>query len=126
MQRSDEVLIVAQPHEYLRTLGIHVVAQVGGVNTRIGGHLLLVERLHGLQRHIHGYAELLVTFRLQLTQVKQRLGQLPALLLGYSGHGEGCPLYAVEYGLPLLLAGDGLHARVLGIGLSPCFVHIEG
>ena len=71
MKRGDEVLIVAQTHENLWTLGIDIVAQVGGVHTGIGGHLLLVERLHGLQGHVYGYAKFLIAFGLQGSEVEE-------------------------------------------------------
>ena len=48
MQWGDVLLIVAQAHQYLRALGVDIVAQVGGVNTGVGRYLLLVERLYSL------------------------------------------------------------------------------
>ena len=54
-----------------RHLGVNVFAEISGVNTRIGGHLFLVERLYGAQGHIGAITEFLVAFHLQAGEVEQ-------------------------------------------------------
>ena len=53
----------------LWTLGIDVIGQEGGVNTRIGRQFLLVELLNDVQCSLCREAKLLVTVHLQGCQV---------------------------------------------------------
>ena len=64
-QRHCERLIVAQSFKDILALGVDIIAQVCGVDTRIGCHLLLVERLNCLQCLLGRETELLVAVYLQ-------------------------------------------------------------
>ena len=84
----------------LRALGIDIVRQEGGIDTRIGGELLLIETLDELQRGVGREAELLVAIYLQARQVIEPGRELRAALLGDGEYGEG----VVEDGLQNFLA----------------------
>ena len=57
--------VCPQSVEYLRTLGVHVVGQEGGIYSRIGGEFLLIERLYELQGKVGAEPILLVALHLQ-------------------------------------------------------------
>ena len=90
----------------LRTLGIDIVAEEGGINTRIGGQLHLVELLDEVERHLGRKAELTVAVHLQRGEVVERRRLLLAVLLLYVGDGEGTALDGGKGLLALLLAGE--------------------
>ena len=93
-----------QAVHHLRTLGVDVVAQELGVDTRIGGQLALVKRLDGVQCHLGTHAELTVAVHLQRCQVVELLGSLLAVFLLHLGHGERLIFDQLEALLALFLA----------------------
>ena len=88
-KRGGQCGIVAKPLQYGGTFRVDVVAKEGGVHTRIGGYLLLVERLDEAERVVGRVAELLVALHLQGGQVEQAWWSFSALLGRYVGDGEG-------------------------------------
>ena len=60
----DDVEEVPQAFQYAGALGIDVITQISGIDTRIGRYFLLVQRLDGFQRFIGRESELLVAFHL--------------------------------------------------------------
>ncbi len=94
--------VCPQPVEYLRALRVNVVGQEGGVNTWVGGELLLVEALNGLKREVCAEVEALVALHLKGGEVEQPWGCLAAVLLLHAGNGEGQPAYGGESLLRLL------------------------
>ncbi len=93
-----------QAVHHLRTLGVDIVAQELGVDTRIGGQLALVKCLDGVQRHLGTHAELTVAVHLQRCQVVELLGSLLAVFLLHLGHGERLIFDQLEALLALFLA----------------------
>ena len=67
-------------------LRIDVVAQISGIDTRIGGRLFLVQRLDGLEGIVGRHAKLLVALHLQARQVEQARRRLAAFLGLDRGH----------------------------------------
>ena len=91
--------------EYLRTFGIDVVTQEGGVHTRISGELLLVKALDKLQGGVGAEAELLVAFHLQAGEVEQAGRGFRPLLSLYIGDAHGQVADSIQGGLSLLPGG---------------------
>ena len=64
-QRFRKLFVILQPFEDIRYFGIHVIAQIRGINTRIGGVFLFVEALNCFQRVIRRITKLFIAFHLQ-------------------------------------------------------------
>ena len=111
-ERGGEHLVVCQSLQDAGALGVDVVAQVGRVDTRIGRHLLLIERLDGTQGVVGGVGELLVALHLQRREVEEAGRCFRAVLLGHLGYGERLVLDAVEQGLSRRSVHDGRNAPV--------------
>ena len=84
-------------------LGIDVVGQEGGVDARIGGDLLLVERLDEVEGGVGRKTELLITLHLQGGEVEEARGRLAPFLLSDIGDGEGQVTDCVDELLALFL-----------------------
>ena len=61
--------IILYSRQRTRHFGIEVIAQIGGVHTRIGGQPFLIQRLDQLQRLLGGETEFLVAIHLKGGQV---------------------------------------------------------
>ena len=117
LERGGEGLVAAQPLQDARTLGVDVVAEVGGVHAGIGGNLLLVEGLDELQRVVGRVGKLLVALHLQRGEVEQPWRRLPALAPGDGGHGERLLPDLSEQLQAAGVVGDGVDALLL-VGLA--------
>ena len=112
-QGCRQRLVVAQPLQDARTLGIDVIAEEGGIDTRIGGDLLLIQRLNDFKRLVGRVGELLVALHLQGGQVKEAGRRFLPLLLGDGGYGERGVLDLLQQGKSAFVVGDGVDAAVL-------------
>ena len=98
--------VIDQSFERLRHFGIEIVAQEGGIDTWIGGHLLLIEGLNQFQGVVCREGELLVTLHLQRGQVKQARRKFLSLFLANRCHLEVCLSHDVQESLALLLGRE--------------------
>ena len=108
--------IIFQSLQNFRTLGIDVIAQESGIHTRIGGHLLFIQRLDELQGHVGRVAEFLVAFYLKGSQVEQAGRSFRTFLGTDFGHGEVYVPDAFQQIFSRLFVGNLRNASV-GIGL---------
>ena len=69
-QRSGKLRIIHQPFQGIGNFRIDIITKESRVHTRVGCHLLLVERLDQLKRIVCRKSEFLVTFHLQRGQVE--------------------------------------------------------
>ena len=97
-------MVVDQGRQYARYFGVDVVAQEGGVDTRVGGYLLLIERLDNLQGILGRIGVFLVALDLQTGQVEEPGWGLFPLFGDDIGHGKGEALDFLQEILSLLLA----------------------
>ena len=110
-------------------LGIDVVAQVGGVDTRVGGHFFLIERLYELEGGVGAEVELLVALNLQAREVEETRRGLLALFLLNARDRErelGNALHhlaGLALGLVAPLGGVECHAAVQGLDFPVVLGH---
>ena len=83
--------------------GIDILAKIGGIDTRIGGYLLLVERLDEAQSLFGREAEFLVALHLERCEVEKARRSLPSFLGGDVGDFEEGIFDVVERLLSLCL-----------------------
>ena len=111
--------------QYARAFWIDVIAQEGGIYTRVGGNLLFVKRLDQAQGFIGRITELLVTLHLQGGKVEQSGWRFFPFFLGNGSDDKGGLLDLFEQGHSLCLVGNGLDARIVGFCFLECFCHIK-
>ena len=124
-------VIIANALEDGRATVVHVVGQIGGVYTRIGGKFVFVELLDELQGEVGTIAILLVALHLQARQVEESRGSFCALLLGHLLHGEGGAFDGFEGSFRLLAIGESsfgerLVSRGFALGSWPSFCRCGG
>ena len=119
-QRRGVFGVVGQFGQDVGTLRIDVVAQIGGVDTRIGGVFLLVEALDGLQGLVGRHVVFLVAFHLQRSQVVEPRRGFGAFLGGDVGHSEFFSFNALQVLLSVF------HGAILALGGSECRIPIDG
>ena len=106
--------------EDIRYFWINIVSKIRGINSGIGGHLLLIQRLNQLERFVGGPSEFLVTFHLKRSKVEQpRRLFLPFLLL-YAGDGKRRSLDCLYSLLSFLFIGETAGGSV------ECHIAVEG
>lgn len=88
LERFEHVVIAHKTCKDGGTLGVDVVAEILGVNTRIGRELLLIERLHDVERGLGAVAKLAVTLYLKRGEIEELLRRFCAVFLLYRGDGE--------------------------------------
>ena len=114
-QGAEQVAVgLADAVEDGLALAVDVVAQIGGIDTRIGGHLLFVQTLDDLQCQVGRVAKLLVTLHLQTRQVKQPRRRLRTVLSAHARHGERRLAYAVHGRAGLSLVREAAAHSALG------------
>lgn len=100
-------------HEALEdggALGVDVVGEVGGVDTGVGGDLLLVEALDVFERVVGREGEFFVALDLEAGEVKESRGCLGAILAGDGGDFEVAVAYALEGAAAFFFVGDAATA----------------
>ena len=80
--------IASQVGQCLRTLGVDVVTEKGGVYTRVCSEFLFIKTLYDVERHLCAHAKLVVAVNLKRCQVVKRFWRLLAVLLLNIGYGE--------------------------------------
>ena len=95
-------LRLAEPIQYLRALGVDVLAEVLCVDTRIGGEFALVKCLNEVERVFCGIAEFAVAIHLQRGEVIQKRRRFGAFLFLYARDLHGLPFNGCESLLALL------------------------
>ena len=102
--RSHQFVIALEPVHDAWTLGIDVVGEELGVDTRVSSELLLIERLDNVKRHLGRVTELLVAVYLERGEVVEVGWGFGSLLLLHACHSEGFALDGGK-GLLALFAG---------------------
>ena len=108
--RSHQFVIALEPVHDAWTLGIDVVGEELGVDTRVSSELLLIERLDNVKRHLGRVAELLIAVYLERGEVVEVGWGFGSLLLLHACHSEG---FAFD-------GGKGLLALFAGGELALC------
>ena len=108
-----ELFIAFQTSECLRAFGIDIVAEEGGINTRIGGELLLVETLDELQGLFGRIAKFAVAIHLQGSQIIESRRGFGSFLLLNVCNCKRLPLNGLEHS-PTLFFCQKLHLLVDG------------
>ena len=120
-------VIIADALEDGRATVVHVVGQIGGVYTRIGGKFVFVELLDELQGEVGTIAILLVALHLQAGQVEESWGSFRAFLLRHLLHGEGRAFDGFEGSFRLLAIGESSFGeRLVGRGFALRLVVVLG
>ena len=119
-QRRGVFGVVGQFRQDARALRIDIVAQIGGIHTRIGGVFLLVEALDGLQGLVGRHVVFLVAFHLQRGQVVEPRRGFGAFLGGNIGHSKLFPFNALQVFLAVF------HGAILALSGRECRIPING
>ena len=104
-QRLRKQFVIFQTFEDIRYFWIHVIAQIRGIHTRIGGVFLFVEALNCFQRVIRRITELFIAFHLQRCKVKQARRILISFFGRDISHHKGSGLHRFQKSLSLFHAG---------------------
>ena len=86
--RSCNIGVWSHAPQYVGYFRIDVVRQIGGVDTRVSGHLFLIQTLDKAQRLVGAPAPAFVAFHLQRSEVEEPRRCFAPFFLAHGIHGE--------------------------------------
>ena len=105
---------------------VNILAQIGGIHTRISSHMLLVERLDEFECLVGRVTERLVALHLQRGQVKQSRSKLRTFLFLNRGDGERLSFDGINHSLRLFERGKAFEVvAILIFGIICCIRFAE-
>ena len=119
-QLAREGFVSTQALQDAGALGIDIIRQESGIDTRISDHLLLVKALDKLECLFCAESKLAVTIDLKGCQVVETFGAFLARLLLYIGNSEQAVLDGFECSLCLL------HFIIPAFRAVECHIPIDG
>ena len=117
-QRSCQHFIIPKAFQYSGTLGIDIVTQKSGIDTRISGYFLFIKGLNQFQRFVGRVSKLLITLYLKGSQVEQTRSVLLSIFLTDAGDNKRKILDTFYQGFSLLPIGNRINAGIVYLLLS--------